>query len=99
MAEEKSKERNHGEQLEIMGQIVERSQKILADFASASSNAQTASNIYMTLMAGLENGDNTVVAQNTDILVADHAGNRHGTVARLDERSDLRGQIRRGLRE
>ena len=35
MAEDKSDERNRSEQLEIMGQIVERSQKILADFASA----------------------------------------------------------------
>lgn len=35
MAEDKSGERNPNEQLEIMGQIVERSQKIMADFASA----------------------------------------------------------------
>lgn len=52
-------------------------------FSYQESNAQTASNIYMTLMAGLENGDNTVVAQNTDILVADHAGTPYATLAAL----------------
>ncbi|MGI9419433.1 MAG: PHA/PHB synthase family protein [Geminicoccaceae bacterium] len=41
MAEEKSQESNRNEQLELMGQIIERSQKILADFASAQNGAQT----------------------------------------------------------
>ena len=41
MAEEKPTEHNRSEQLELMGQIVERSQKILADFASSPSGAPT----------------------------------------------------------
>ncbi len=39
MAEENSTERNRGEQLELMGEIVERSQKILSDFANSPSAA------------------------------------------------------------
>ncbi|MGI9487347.1 MAG: PHA/PHB synthase family protein [Geminicoccaceae bacterium] len=39
MTEENSKERNRSEQFELMNQIIERSQKILADFASNAKEA------------------------------------------------------------
>ena len=42
MAEENSKERNRSEQFELMGQIIERSQKILTDFASSAKGANAA---------------------------------------------------------
>ena len=42
MAEENSKEPNRSEQFELMNQIIERSQKILADFASNAKEANAA---------------------------------------------------------
>ena len=52
-------------------------------FSYQESNAQTASNIYMTMIAALENGDAAAVAVKTDMLVMEHGSSPYATLAAL----------------
>lgn len=52
-------------------------------FSYQESNAQTASNIYMTMIAALENGDAAAVAVKADMLVMEHGSSPYATLAAL----------------
>ena len=52
-------------------------------FSYQETNAQTASNIYMTMIAALENGDAAAVAVKTDMLVMEHGSSPYATLAAL----------------
>ena len=52
-------------------------------FSYQEGNAQTASNIYVTLMSALEAGDAAVVAGKTSMLVAEYGSTPYATLAAL----------------
>ena len=52
-------------------------------FSYQETNAQTASNIYVTLMSALEAGDALVVAEKTGVLVSEYGGTPYATLAAL----------------
>ena len=52
-------------------------------FSYQEGNAQTASNIYVTLMSALEAGDAAVVAEKTSVLVAEYGSTPYATLAAL----------------
>ena len=52
-------------------------------FSYQETNAQTASNIYMTMIAALENGDAAAVAVKADMLVMEHGSSPYATLAAL----------------
>ena len=52
-------------------------------FAYQERNAETASNIYTTLMTAMEGGDNQVVTERAGMLVADYSGTPYATLAAL----------------
>ena len=52
-------------------------------FSYQETNAQTASNIYVTLMSALETGDALAVAEKTGVLVSEYGGTPYATLAAL----------------
>ena len=52
-------------------------------FAYQQRNAETASNIYTTLMTALEGGDNQVVNERASTLISDYTGTPYATLAAL----------------
>ncbi len=52
-------------------------------FSYQETNAQSASNIYLTLMSSLEAGDAMGVAEKTDLLVAEYGSTPYATLAAL----------------
>jgi len=52
-------------------------------FSYQETNAQTASNIYMTMIAALENGDAAAVSVKADMLVMEHGSSPYATLAAL----------------
>jgi predicted negative regulator of RcsB-dependent stress response len=52
-------------------------------FSYQETNAQTASNIYVTLMSALETGDALAVAEKTGVLVSEYGGTPYATIAAL----------------
>ena len=52
-------------------------------FAYQERNAETASNIYTTLMTALESGDNQVVTERAAMLISDYTGTPYATLAAL----------------
>ena len=52
-------------------------------FAYQERNAETASNIYTTLMTAMEGGDNQVVTERAGMLLSDYSGTPYATLAAL----------------
>ena len=52
-------------------------------FAYQERNAETASNIYTTLMTAMEGGDNQVVTERAGMLLTDYSGTPYATLAAL----------------
>jgi len=52
-------------------------------FAYQQRNAETASNIYTSLMTALEGGDNQVVTERAAMLISDYTGTPYATLAAL----------------
>lgn len=52
-------------------------------FAYQERNAETASNIYTTLMTAMEGGDNQVVNERAGMLLSDYSGTPYATLAAL----------------
>ena len=52
-------------------------------FAYQERNAETASNIYTTLMTAMESGDNQVVTERAGMLLSDYSGTPYATLAAL----------------